>query len=142
MRKLISTLSGQEYPFEKVEEFTENGEPLEVRIEGIENARIRNGKQLARRFASFLPYQSIGPELSMGEGNTPLLNATPDLRNFTGINNLLLKNETQNPTWSFKDRGSLTCMMMSKEMDEQVTATISTGNMGNSMAACRQRLVC
>lgn len=135
MRKLISTLSGREYPFEKPEEFAENGEPLEVRMDGIKNARIKTGNHLLRRFSSFLPFESIDPKLSMGEGATPLLNATRDLRNFTGISNLLLKNETQNPTWSFKDRGSLTCMMMAKEMNEQVTATVSTGNMGNSMAA-------
>ena len=28
MRKPISTLSGQEYPFERMAEFTENGDPL------------------------------------------------------------------------------------------------------------------
>jgi len=51
------------------------------------------------------------------------------------FHNLYLKNETQNPTWSFKDRGSLTCIAMAKEMNESVTATISTGNMGNSISA-------
>jgi|GEM_PF-5161718 len=135
MRKLISTLSGREYPFEKTGEFAENGEPLEVRMDGIKSAGIKAGKHLLQRFSSFLPFESIDPGLSMGEGATPLLDATHDLGNFTGISKLLLKNETQNPTWSFKDRGSLTCMMMSGEMNEQVTATVSTGNMGNSMAA-------
>jgi threonine synthase len=57
------------------------------------------------------------------------------LSDFTGLCNLLLKNETQNPTWSFKDRGSLTCAAMARYCHEDVTATISTGNMGNSMAA-------
>lgn len=85
MRKLISTLTRQEYSFYRLEEFADNGEPLEVEIEGIEDARVRSGEHLTQRFASFLPFQSFDPELSMGEGNTPLLNATPDLRNFTGI---------------------------------------------------------
>jgi threonine synthase len=51
------------------------------------------------------------------------------------MEHLLLKNETQNPTWSFKDRGSLACIFMAQEMGERTTATISTGNMGHSIAA-------
>ena len=72
---------------------------------------------------------------SLGEGNTPLVDAGGRLKAFTGIEHLLLKNETQNPTWSFKDRGSLACIFMAQEMGERVTATISTGNMGHSIAA-------
>ena len=72
---------------------------------------------------------------SLGEGNTPLVDAGGRLKSFTGIDRLLLKNETQNPTWSFKDRGSLACIFMAQEMGERVTATISTGNMGHSIAA-------
>ncbi|MBN2780727.1 MAG: threonine synthase, partial [Candidatus Marinimicrobia bacterium] len=72
---------------------------------------------------------------SLGEGNTALVRADDKLLGFCGLKNLYLKNETQNPTWSFKDRGSLTCVAMAAEMKETVTATISTGNMGNSLAA-------
>ena len=72
---------------------------------------------------------------SLGEGNTPLVDAGGRLKSFTGIERLLLKNETQNPTWSFKDRGSLACIFMAQEMGERTTATISTGNMGHSIAA-------
>jgi threonine synthase len=73
--------------------------------------------------------------LTLGEGGTPLLPAGKALSEFTGIGRLLLKNETMNPTWSFKDRGSLTTIAMARQMGEAVTATISTGNMGNSIAA-------
>jgi threonine synthase len=52
-----------------------------------------------------------------------------------GIEQLYFKNETQNPTWSFKDRGSFSTIMMAKAYNEQMTATISTGNMGHSIAA-------
>ena len=61
------------------------------------------------------------------------------LKSFTGIEHLSLKNETQNPTWSFKDRGSLACIFMAQEMGEPTTATISTGNMGHSIAAYAAR---
>ena len=133
--KLVSTLSGDEYPFERIEEFSDNGESLEVRVPGIESAKIRKGKYLWERYADFLPFSNIDESVSLGEGNTALIKAGRKLIDFTGLENLYLKNETQNPTLSFKDRGSLACIAMSKEMRESVTATISTGNMGNSIAA-------
>jgi len=135
MRKLVSTITGREYPFERLEEFAENGEALEVAQAGIPQARPRAGRHLWERFAEFLPFQTMDPAVSLGEGNTPLVAAGGRLRAFTGIDRLLLKNETQNPTWSFKDRGSLACIFMAQELGERVTATISTGNMGHSIAA-------
>ena len=133
--KLVSTLSDIEYPFEKIKEFTENGESLEVSIPDIENAKIHSGENLWQRFLDFLPFNRMNPDLHLGEGNTSLVRADQRLQNFTGISGLYLKNETQNPTWSFKDRGSLACVYMAREMKEQITATISSGNMGNSIAA-------
>jgi threonine synthase len=134
-RHLVSTLTGLSYPFERLEEFAENGESLEVALAGIERARPRPAARIWERFADFLPFKTMDPAVSLGEGNTPLLNAGSALKAFTGLNRLLLKNETQNPTWSFKDRGSLACIFMAREMGEQTTATISTGNMGHSIAA-------
>src|SRR5271166_3334552 len=106
MRKLVSTITGLEYPFERLEEFAENSEALEVAVPGIERARPRPGARLWERFAEFLPFKAMDADASLGEGNTPLMDAGPSLKTFTGIKCLLLKNETQNPTWSFKDRGS------------------------------------
>lgn len=135
MRKLISTISGIEYPFESLNEFAENGESLEVFIPGIEKARIKEGKFLWERFSDFLPFKFIDPELSLGEGGTPLVKADKKLQNFTGLRNLWIKNEAQNPTGSFKDRGSFTTILMAREMGEEFTATVSTGNMGHSISA-------
>lgn len=132
---LVSTLTDQEYPFERIEEFADNGESLEVRIDGIEKARVREGKHLWDRYADFLPFSRFDDSISLGEGNTALVKAGGKLLDFVGLDNLYLKNETQNPTWSFKDRGSLACIVMAREMGESVTATISTGNMGNSISA-------
>lgn len=134
MKRLLSTISGQAFPFERIEEFAGNGESLEVAIEGLAHARVRSGRYLWERFADFLPVEIDG-EMTLGEGNTPLLPAGKALSEHTGIGQLLLKNETMNPTWSFKDRGSLTTIAMARQMGEPVTATISTGNMGNSIAA-------
>lgn len=132
---LRSTLTGIEYPFERLEEFADNGESLEVVIPGIERAGIRQGARVWDRFVEFMPFAGVHPELSLGEGSTPLVDAGPSLKAYAGNENLLLKNETMNPTWSFKDRGSIACSVMAVERGESITATISTGNMGQSMAA-------
>lgn len=134
MAKLISTLTSQEFPFDRIEEFTDDGESLEVQIKNIKNAKIREGKFLFQRFAEFLPFDNLDEKVSLGEGHTSLLK-NQKLSKFAGIENLLLKNETTNPTWSFKDRGSLACIFMAKQMNEKITATISTGNMGHSISA-------
>lgn len=138
-KKLISTLTGIEYPFERIEEFADNGESLEVKTENIDKARIRKSRNLFQRYADFIPFESLNEENSLGEGNTCLLKAEQQLAEYACITNLYLKNETLNPTWSFKDRGSFACMLMSIEMGEDTTATISTGNMGNSIAAYAAR---
>ncbi len=136
MSRLVTTDSHQPLPFETLEEFAENGEPLEVSIPGIENARpVRNAPTLLGRWAEFLPFKAPLTQWSLGEGGTPLWPAGSAVTRYTGIENLLVKNEAQNPTGSFKDRGSVTCIAMANECREQVTATISTGNMGHSIAA-------
>lgn len=137
-RYLISTLSKKKYPFEKMEEFSEQGESLEVRIEGLESATIRSGATIWERFLDFLPFDHYDPHLTLGEGETPLV-SSKSLGAYVGLDSILLKNETLNPTWSFKDRGSLPCIMMAKEEKEKCILTISTGNMGASIAAYAAR---
>jgi threonine synthase len=139
VRKLVSTISGVEYPFERLEEFADNGEALEVALPDIDRARPQPGRYLWERFAEFLPFKKMDAAVSLGEGNTPLVDGGARLKAFTGIDCLLLKNETQNPTWSFKDRGSLMCIFMAQELGEHTTTTISTGNMGHSIAAYAAR---
>lgn len=139
MLKLVSTLTRDEYPFAQLEEFAGNGEALEVAWPGLERARPRPGRHLWERFAEFLPFERMDACASLGEGNTPLVEAGPRLAAFSGLERLWLKNETQNPTGSFKDRGSLTCVFMARERGEPTLATVSTGNMGHSIAAYAAR---
>lgn len=135
---LISTLSGVRYPFERLEEFAENGESLEVKIEGLNRATRKNGPTIWHRFKDFFPFDNLDLSYSLGEGSTPLLESN-QLAKYTGLDSLLLKNESLNPTWSFKDRGSFPCVLMAKELGESSVATISTGNMGASLAAYAAR---
>lgn len=133
-KHLVSTISGKKYPFDRLDEFADNGESLEVKIEGLESATVKNGPTIWQRFSDFLPFDNYDAAFTLGEGQTPLLKSQK-LGEYVGLDSLFLKNETLNPTWSFKDRGSLPCILMAKQMNERFVATISTGNMGASIAA-------
>ncbi len=133
-RKLISTITKKEVDFNSLEEYSQDGESLEVYYKLNKKPKIKKGNYIWQRFADFLPFEEMSSDLSLGEGNTPLL-FDKNLAKYTGIDNLLIKNETQNPTSSFKDRGSLTISFLAKEKKEKILSTISTGNMGHSTAA-------
>lgn len=68
--------------------------------------------------------------VSLGEGNTPLLPA-PSL----GLGDLWIKDESRNPTWSFKDRLASGALTMAKRFGARVIASSSSGNAGAAAAA-------
>ena len=84
------------------------------------------------RYAELLPAE---PEnaVSIGEGMTPLLEV-PRLARRLGIRNLLVKDESRNPTWSFKDRLASSAVSMAKQMGAAVITGSSSGNAGAATA--------
>ncbi|MBV9835603.1 MAG: pyridoxal-phosphate dependent enzyme [Alphaproteobacteria bacterium] len=81
------------------------------------------------RWDSFLPAAS-GAAVTMGEGNTPLISA-PTL----GLGDVWIKDESRNPTWSFKDRLASGAITMARQFGAKVVASSSSGNAGASAAA-------
>ena len=139
MRCLVSVSTGEEYPFERLAEFADDGDPLEVRCD-LSHAKVKGeAVSVAARFSDFFAYRDAALGGGLGEIVTPLVQAPKPLADFMGIERLLLKNETMNPTWSFKDRGTLPCVWLAAELGETTLATISTGNMGHSVAAYAAR---
>jgi len=100
---------GRGYPMSTVNARCECDEPLEVRFNP--SSVTRNWFQTQRsgffagRYAPFYPYLDPNPLFSLGEGQTSLLPSV-FLVEKLGLKELLFKNETQNPTWTFKDRGT------------------------------------
>jgi threonine synthase len=88
----------------------------------------------AERYAPFYPYLNPNPRLSLGEGQTSLL-PSAYLKDKIGIKDLLFKNETQNPTWTFKDRGTACSIQNASALRYKRFGTLSSGNMGASVAA-------
>lgn len=97
--------------------------------------RIREDKALAlERYADFLPLERIDPGLSLGEGSTPLV-PLERLGRRLGLPGLFAKNEAQNPTASFKDRGTAVAVQKAVSLGAARIGTVSTGNMAASTAA-------
>lgn len=71
---------------------------------------------------------------SRNEGNTNLYQSN-FLSTFTGIENLKIKHEGENPSGSFKDRGMTTAITMAKLLGYKAVACASTGNTSASMAS-------
>lgn len=77
--------------------------------------------------------------LSMGEGGTPLV-ATPDLADWAGFDGeVFVKDESQNPTWSHKDRLNLCTVSAAVLSDAPGIVVASSGNHGASAAAYAAR---
>jgi len=77
-----------------------------------------------------LLHASAADAVTLGEGNTPLLPA-PSL----GLGDVWIKDESRNPTWSFKDRLGSGALTMAKRFGAKVIASSSSGNAGAAAAA-------
>jgi threonine synthase len=76
----------------------------------------------------------VNPDLSLGERITPLIRLNNVEKKFQ-IPILFAKNETVNPTFSFKDRGSSVAIQKAVSLGISKIGTVSTGNMAASTAA-------
>lgn len=85
------------------------------------------------RYERFLPV-SAEEAVSLGEGDTPLVRAE-NYGATIGLENLFLKDESRNPTWSHKDRLSTVAVSFARSMGTKILATSSSGNAGASLAA-------
>jgi len=88
-------------------------------------------------FRELLPVSTDDP-VTMGEGGTGL-HPCPTLADELGVRSLHVKNEGENPTGSFKDRGMTVGVTKAVELGAEVVACASTGNTSASLAAYAAR---
>ena len=121
------------------------GKPLLVRYDleraGRELTResLRGREASLWRYREVLPVESENNVVSLGEGWTPLL-SVPRLAarlNFAG--DLFIKDESQNPTQSFKARGMAAAVSMALELGARKLAVPSAGNAAGALAAYAAR---
>src|SRR5882762_9827058 len=120
------------------------GKPLLVRYDLEHVKKTLPKESLAGRQADLWRYKELLPVddpanvVSLGEGWTPLL-SVPRLGAAVGINDLLIKDESQNPTQSFKARGMTTAVSMALELGVKKLAVPSAGNAAGALAAYAAR---
>jgi threonine synthase len=95
--------------------------------------KIQAGPQTIWRYADFLPF-AAPPQPGLPVGLTPLQRA-PRLAEALGLGEVWIKNDTANPTHSFKDRVVAVALAKAQELGYQVVACASTGNLANAVAA-------
>lgn len=92
---------------------------------------------LIHNYKEYLPVNEGTPQLTLNEGNTPLIHL-PYLSDKLNIN-LFAKFEGLNPTGSFKDRGMVMAVAKAKEEGKKIVICASTGNTSASAAAYAAR---
>jgi len=90
------------------------------------------------RYAELLPVSDRSKIVSLGEGGTSL-NKCVRLGGELGLKNVYVKNEGENPTGSFKDRGMTVGVTKALELGMRRVACASTGNTSASLAAYAAR---
>jgi threonine synthase len=90
------------------------------------------------RYRELLPLGSEEQPVALGEGWTPLL-PVPRLSHRLGMERVWIKDESQNPTASFKARGFTLAVSMARRFGLKALAAPSAGNAGGALAAYAAR---
>ena len=142
-RKLFARVVRKSFGLSELLNLCPCGSPLLVRY-NLKNTKTFDKSSLHHRIASLwryrelLPLQDDANLVSLGEGWTPLLRAKK-LGTELGLHQLWIKDEGQNPTGSFKDRGLALAISRAKELGVKKAAIPSAGNAGGSFAAYAAR---
>ena len=99
----------------------------------ISRASIEAGPRSMWRYHDLLPISESSP-VDLGAGYTPLVRAER-LGAELGLKELWIKDDTANPTGSFKDRVVSVALTKARQLGFKVAACASTGNLANSVAA-------
>jgi threonine synthase len=105
---------------------------------GLSREKIESGPPSMWRYRALLPIPDEAPLVTLGEGFTPLVRAER-LGAELGLRNLYLKNDTMNPTNSFKDRVVSVAVSWAKAHGFETMGCASTGNLAHSVAAYSAR---
>src|SRR5215213_5667631 len=115
--------------------------PLEVGYEfpAITRELIEAGPRSIWRYAPLLP---VPPDIATFRSTDPGFTRLVDARNLAddlGLKQLWVKDDSGNPTHSFKDRVVAVALSAARELGLQVLACPSTGNLANAVAAAAAR---
>ena len=141
VKNLECSFCHREYDAKRLQNVcVECGKPLLVRYDLKRIAKFLTRQALYARRSDLWRYREMLPVrredniVTLGEGWTPLLPAKR-LGASMGMSQLLVKDESQNPTDSFKARGMSVAVSMAKELGAKKLAAPSAGNAAGALAA-------
>jgi len=110
--------------------------PLDVQYDfpSVNKNTFANREHTYWRYFELLPIAEKSNIVSIGAGMTPLIKAEK-LGEALGLNNLYIKNDSVNPTFSFKDRPAGIAVSKAKEFGLSAVGCASTGNLASATAA-------
>ena len=142
---LVCTKTGKAYSKDQLWNLSPEADaPLFARYDLDAVAKAMRREKLAERIPTMWRYTEVLPveneqfQVSLGEGFTPLLQAT-SLGKKIGVPKLYIKDEGLNPTGSFKARGMSAAISKAAELGAQAIAIPSAGNAGGATAAYAAR---
>lgn len=137
---LYCSFCGKEYEPRRLYNLCDCGKPLMVAYDLEQVQATLSPKSLSHRVPSLWRYEEVLPVsdrcniITLGEGMTPLHKAER-LGQQIGLRHLYIKDESLNPTASFKARGMAVAVSMAKELGVKKLAVPSAGNAAGALAA-------
>jgi threonine synthase len=132
---------GSEYGIDEIVYFCKKcGDILEIKFEqgelaeALKDNKWRNVPLSVWRYRHFMPISDSTKIVSLNEGGTGF-HLCERLAKHLGLRQLYVKNEGENPTGSFKDRGMTVGVTKAVELGVQSVICASTGNTSASLAA-------
>jgi threonine synthase len=136
---------GNTYPFEQIQTFCPACQSPLLSIYALDSVRkhvdrdeISHRQKGMWRWSPLLPVINEENQISLGEGDTALL-PLPHLEEELGLSHLFVKDESTNPTGSFKARGLAVAISKAKELGVKKVIIPTAGNAGGAMAAYAAR---
>ncbi|HVG20025.1 MAG TPA: threonine synthase [Blastocatellia bacterium] len=137
---LYCSSCAREYEARRLYNLCDCGKPLMVAYDLEKAAATLSREALEGREPTLWRYREVLPvdheanRLTLGEGMTPLIKADR-LGARLGVRELFIKDESLNPTASFKARGMAVAISMAKELGARKLAVPSAGNAAGALAA-------
>src|SRR6476646_8905905 len=142
LKRLECSACGREHEWSRLQNLCGScNKPLFAIVDLVAASRTLTCETLLGREKSLWRYREVLPlpsdvePVSLGEGGTPLLHASK----FADDVDLWIKDESLNPTQSFKARGMSVAVSMAKYLGATKLAVPSAGNAGGALAAYAAR---
>lgn len=144
LEALYCSKTGETLEKNRLQTLSPAGKPILCRYDldaikaDVEPATIAARPRGMWRWRELLPLPRPASPVTLGEGDTRLLD-TPRLGAALGLKNLRVKDESTNPTGSFKARGLSAAVTMATHLGAEAFVVPSAGNAGGALAAYAAR---